>query len=913
MRNASGRMIALFVTATLATLLACAGAAAYSGRAAATIPASHLVRILVLSDRADLISGGDALVEIVLPARTSPSSVKVSVGRRAVTSEFALRPNGDFEGLVTGLMVGRNVLTARLPDGYGARIRITNHPIGGPVFSGPQVEPWVCQPGALDKQCDEPPKYSYLYESTDPSKSGLQPYNPADPPSDVAMTTTDAGVTVPFIVREETGFEDRDEYRIEVLYQPGKSWAPWAPQAQWNHKVLIMHGGSCSTDFQPTSPPFTDYSGTLPASGVPAVEDSSQVGLGLGFAVMSTALDNSGVDCNPALQAESLVMAKEHLIDEYGPIEYTIGTGCSGGSLAEQWIANAYPGVYQGLIAQCSFPDAGSTGQQIVDYEALGNYFTNASGWTPAQEAEVEGTGVENLPVPVDSTFSAYEYFPLITPTGECYDNGLTASEYYNPQTDPGGVRCGILDWDIDLLGPQPKSAWDQQEKEVGRGFAGNPIDNVGVQYGLAALNAGQITPAQFLDVNAKIGGFNTDWEPTPQRLTADEPALANAYRTGIINEANNLNQVPIIDLRGPNDPGLAHDSYRSFAMRGRLERDFGTYANQVIWEGPTPIIGDVQYTAQALRAMDRWLEAVQQDRSSKSLPQKVIADKPSDITDQCSNGDGVKISSILCPSSVVPVYGTPRTVAGEPITTDQNKCQLVPLERSSYKVTFTDAQWAQLKAIFPTGVCDYSKLGVSQQPTIPWLTYLNAQGKVIYGGRPLGPAPVSIPFAGCASPSGRLAGYSLGPVTLGMTRARARALVPYFSTRGRRSMDFFCLAGGPGIRVAYPSPKLLVTLSQADRQLIRGRVVMALTASHYYSLRGVRPGARLSAVARRLQVGKGLHIGRNWWYLAPNGPSTGVLKVRRGIIDEVGIADKQLTNTPSADWRFLNSFGSPS
>jgi hypothetical protein len=44
-------------------------------------------------------------------------------------------------------------------------------------------------------------------------------------------------------------------------------------------------------------------------------------------------------------------------------------------------------------------------------------------------------------------------------------------------------------------------------------------------------------------------------------------------------------------------------------------------------------------------------------------------------------------------------------------------------------------------------GVCDFSKPGVDQQPTISWLTYQDAAGHVIYGGRPLGDAPVSVPF----------------------------------------------------------------------------------------------------------------------------------------------------------------------
>ena len=49
--------------------------------------------------------------------------------------------------------------------------------------------------------------------------------------------------------------------------------------------------------------------------------------------------------------------------------------------------------------------------------------------------------------------------------------------------------------------------------------------------------------------------------------------------------------------------------------------------------------------------------------------------------------------------------------------------------------------------------------------------------------------------------------------------------------------------------------------------------------------------------------------IGLNDWYLAPNGASTAVFKVRRSLIQEIGIADKSLTNTTKADKGFLRSF----
>jgi hypothetical protein len=274
-------------------------------------------------------------------------------------------------------------------------------------------------------------------------------------------------------------------------------------------------------------------------------------------------------------------------------------------------------------------------------------------------------------------------------------------------------------------------------------GYARSTWDNVGVQYGLQALRDLLITPAQFVDLNARIGGLDIDINPTKARIAATRPALANAYRSGMINEANNLDRTAIIDCRGP-DPGAAHDSYRAFAVRARLDRAHGTHANQLIWEGPAPIVGDTKCSQASLAAMDRWLASVERDKSSAPLAQKIRDDKPSDLKDRCFDGIGDKLSDGLCGEAIVPVYGTPRTVAGDAITTDANKCQLKPLNRADYPLPFTDAQWAEMQATFPDGVCDYSKPAVDQQPTVPWLAYGDAKGHVIYGGRPMGPVPVS-------------------------------------------------------------------------------------------------------------------------------------------------------------------------
>ena len=168
--------------------------------------------------------------------------------------------------------------------------------------------------------------------------------------------------------------------------------------------------------------------------------------------------------------------------------------------------------------------------------------------------------------------------------------------------------------------------------------------------------------------------------------------------------------------------------------------------------------------------------------------------------------------------------------------------------------------------------------------------------------------APRRSPRFSCARPSGRLAGRSLGPVALGMTRKHVRSLFRRFSTRGKRYMDFFCPAHN-GIRVGYASPKLLHTLSPTERASVHGQALLVLTSNAHYALRDAHPGTRLANAARRLHVSQGFHIGLNWWYLVSNGTSRGVLKVRHGVIEEIGIADKHLTGSRSASWRFLTSF----
>ena len=165
--------------------------------------------------------------------------------------------------------------------------------------------------------------------------------------------------------------------------------------------------------------------------------------------------------------------------------------------------------------------------------------------------------------------------------------------------------------------------------------------------------------------------------------------------------------------------------------------------------------------------------------------------------------------------------------------------------------------------------------------------------------------ATVEVPHvAHCPTATGSLTGQQLGLVRLGMTRPRVRHAYTHSSNRGKRYEDFFCLTP-IGVRVGYGSP----ALPKSARRRLASRVIWASTSSAYYTIQGVRVGATVAAAGKRLHLTGPIHVGLNDWYLAPNGASTAVLKVRRGIIQEIGIGDKALTHTRKAQHAFLTSF----
>src|SRR2546423_7168101 len=105
--------------------------------------------IVSLSNRADLVSGGDALLEVRVPKNVPLNQVSLRLNGRVVTGAFRTHAAArTLRGVVTDLVDGDNEFVAeargRGHAGPHGRVTITNHPIGGPVLLGPPTPARVC-------------------------------------------------------------------------------------------------------------------------------------------------------------------------------------------------------------------------------------------------------------------------------------------------------------------------------------------------------------------------------------------------------------------------------------------------------------------------------------------------------------------------------------------------------------------------------------------------------------------------------------------------------------------------------------------------------------------------------------------------------------------------------------------------
>jgi hypothetical protein len=639
-------------------VLAAAGCESTSNPSGPVPPSQPVPLIKTLSSRADMISGGDALVEIVLPPGATAGALHVTLGppgkpdmAQDVSDRFTAGADGRLIGLITGLADGPNVLSADLGTGHGVFLKITNHNIGGPIFSGKHVAPFVCATptgatvdgvptrasglsgtASTDGQCNIPSEARLFYRTTGacsllvnpdpvpfptppnppPAGACFKPYDPASPPADLAMTTTDTGVTMPFIVRIERGTLNRGIYDIAVLFDPTKDdlktgWKPVAPQKGWNGKVLYSFGASSG---HPRQQVHSEQ------SWADATISTNAAALGKGFLVADNSMTDSLFNDNRVLMTETLMMMKEKIIDSYGEVRYVMGNGCSGGSINQVTAASIFPGLLDGIQPTCTYPDSETTAIEVADCSLLVNFY-NSTAWAARLAAE----GITDQPQDQDkinvmkaainghvdqsgchawvNSFANLGhpglYTPIVVtdnttgttaPVGALTNNcSLPNSMVYDPVSNPTGLRCTASDNAAAIFGTVDGIVKDTKRAQ-------STTDNVGVQYGLKALLARKISPEMFVVLNENVGGIDGDDNFTSvaagahapfARSVADAGALATAYRAGIVGDGAHWAQTPIIDLRGWDDKAI-HHVWRSFALRARLDAANGNHTNHVMW-----------------------------------------------------------------------------------------------------------------------------------------------------------------------------------------------------------------------------------------------------------------------------------------------------------------------------------------
>ncbi len=774
--------------------------------ASATPPFS----IEILSSAPDQVSGGDALVRVNFPDVDVPAKATLLLNGANVTSQLAPVPGeGALVGVVGGFVLGDNLLQLKLAPNAAAvlaQLAVRNHPLSGPIFSGPQQQPFVCTtarvglgqpivdnqsmigiPVALEdangnyprdgrgyptaaativgwsKDCGAVRRVEYLYRTTGGSFLPLASPN-GTLPADIASTTTLDGLTVPYIVRWERGTINRFVYSIAMLAPTSETNPNQPDDSLWNGRLVFsLQGGVAIGRHQGTT-----------STGAMLPHDQ----LRLGYAVLNSTGLRTNTHYNLQLGGETALMLKEHFVEDHGVPLYTVGVGGSGGAIQQYVYAQNHPGLLDAAIPQYSYSDMITQTIHVGDCELLEHYFDTTPN--PKWQDVLNRRAVQGLNASVSPSISAgealqwnqiysiYSLLGLNRPQPAQAPTSTTPPPLTECRRAWFGLTPLVLNptftnvADLDKLAQGAAGVdWTHAGDLVNiygvdaQGFGRSPYDNVGVQYGLQALRDGVITPAEFLDLNAKVGswkepgdmvvegfpfvgGFspaNFDpWSARNMNLSPDGgttpaarrsgslPAIEAAYTSGMRFDGDI--DIPVIDWRHYLEHELdMHHSHQSFATRSRLRDARGDSDNQVIWFTDARPSVAFDQTPEAFEVIDEWMANL---RANPGLG--VAGNKPPRATDRCFDRFGQEIAAgddvwdgILDadpPGACTQLFQTHRSsriVAGGPIEGGIFKCGLQSVDAAigggvygSWVPNATER--ARLMQIFPEGVCDWTR-----------------------------------------------------------------------------------------------------------------------------------------------------------------------------------------------------------
>ncbi len=667
-----------------------------------------------------------------------------------------------------GLRVGKNHLQVKTrikTKGHPTPVNmiLTNYPIIGPVFSGPHQYPFVCttmtqglgQPITDDpvtgtkvfdasnnlvgysRNCSVLTQVVFLYRT---AAGAWAPYTLGMArPVDMATTKTLDGKTVDFIVRWERGTINRFIFSIAMLAPYDED--PSNPNRDaWNQRVIYRFDGGVA---------IGHTQGNLSTSA-----SLYDVGLKGGYAILYSSGTRTGTHYNLQLGGETALMVKERFIELYDVPLYTVGVGGSGGGIQQYIYAQNHPGLIDAAIPQYAYPEMVSQVVHIGDCELLEHYMDNLDSDNPRWQTWTNRSLLEGL----NASNTVLNPYTRTAGSTECINGWrgntpLVFNRWYgqarNQELFEPQSAIATIEWThfADLVNIVGRDA---------DGYARRYWDNVGVQYGLQAVASGQITPEEFLKLNATISGWKktadmvqegspfyppgvidpNNWDPWSQRnqvystnpLFSPAPrtkgsvkAMRAVYRAGLVFMGDI--DIPIIDWRNYREAELnMHNTQQSFAARQRIRKARGDADNQAIWFTDK---ASFDQTPEALDVMDQWM------LNMLANPGKGVAgNKPPLATDRCFDAEGNQIAAgstvwdgildtnppgACTNTNLFKIYRTSRRVAGGPFEQSIFKCQLVSIGKAIGRGFYgmwkpNAAEQTLLTRIFPDGVCDYTQ-----------------------------------------------------------------------------------------------------------------------------------------------------------------------------------------------------------
>jgi hypothetical protein len=530
----------------------------------------------------------------------------------------------------------------------------------------------------------------------------------------------------------------------------GPNDTPRAPDlTYWNRKLIYQFRGGVGIGRR---------QGRIPLHYIP---DRNQEPLRSGYAIAYSTANQTSNSYDIEIAEDTMARVKRHFLARYGEPRYTIGIGKSGGAIQQYLIGQNRPGLLDAGIAMYSYPDMVTQLTRVMGCELLEYYFDvvdadNDKWQTWSQRSWIEGFNArDDMPNHYNQVRALQAIRLGNWPTWSRGHTECTRSwRNLTPQiANPRYTYFASL-FTPEVVEQVPWTYWDNMKRVYGTdddGFGRRTFDNVGVQYGLAALKRQQITVAEFLHLNDNIGGWLSAAEMTPERFwrsgggqssladisiwshhnmtataSADRPArrnvgdadaMAAAYRSGQV-FLGKLS-MPVIDFRHYLEPDLdMHHSLQSFSIRLRLLRKQGHADNQVIWFAQKPFVP----LSDALDVLEQWLENMQTDAG-----QSVADARPTDATDRCYRDTGQLFASGdavwdgvwngkrdgACMTKF-PIYSNPRIEAGDDYVGDILKCHLQSVDdaitNNLYAHVDVSTHRDELHRVFPTGVCDYSR-----------------------------------------------------------------------------------------------------------------------------------------------------------------------------------------------------------